>query len=1352
MCRAPRGNEFCTPLRLTCKPHRLESMWSPQRVWLAGLLVAAGILVGGSGIVRGQPLSTTLSGGFEPIGGIGLSATQPVSGSFLLPGNGGLIFRLHHTAGEQFGSRPGFTSFGMHRLTPLAGGVWLLDGQLFLDNEGEAGGSFDSMWRWTTTGETVWGIGLGADITPTSIQHTAQGVVSLEMLRRSWGIRANAYAPFDTNATIQSVFSSPFGLQGTQIVQFATEQQLIERAMSGIDVEFHRRLGVSGELFAGGYAFQNDDAEAAGWKAGLRGDLTDNISAHLQVTHDDLFETRVSGGLTWFFGPGRGVRTAGDRRLTSLVNRNHYVSIDRSGSLSAVASQVLTDQATGDPLHLFFAAEGGTGGGTEGNPTDIATVLADPNFAAGSVLVLVDSGGALTTPIALTADRQQVLGASSGSLLVDLAAATGNPDVQLSFAGLGGRPTLAPTLGPAAIQLSNSGVGHVIAGFTLDGSGGGVDGIRDFDGTPLAPGGTDTLIRDMLIQNFTGTGVFIQPSVNTTIENTIFSGNGTDISLNATGTTLRNILSSGALGDSISLANTAGTTHIENVAVTNSGGAALSLNAAGGEVNVNQFQTTNAGAAGIQVLGGTADINFVGETTISGSGTAAVAVQGGTAELSFDDLMISGSGTHGVLLAGFEGLFTVTRTLSVSGAGGVAAIGVENAGATAVANFGETTIIASGTGTRGIDLNANHAASQLAFENLRVTTLDGIGFSAVNGGLVDFLGTPAEIDARGGAAIDLTSTRGRHDGTAGWRFTSLSSTDSAAAGVRLDSLLDDLQVVGTTSIENASGNGFELSATSGDLLLTTLSIDGAATGLQLIDHTGTFTVTGIDTVAGTGGGIENVDLAARLENATAVNLWNMELRGATQGLLGVLDGAADSEINVHNSTIVGDGDAGIRFETTGGSTGTLTTNLWNNEIAGQSAAIAASAAGGDIVLSAEDNNFAAPTAVAVAVEETGGANVSQARTGNTLNDQSWLRSEDPLLVAGSLGSDGKRENLIADPDVVYDPLTGTWHLYYATNRSSSYTDDSDREYYIQHATSTDGTDWVLDSGQALSLPLTSGAWDAIRVETPSVLIDPTAPADRRFKLYYSGANDFTSGGFPNYQLGLAFSSDGSNFSRLSAAESPYAESGAVLRVGEVLGHLAGFDSGVLADPEIQLIDGTYNLWFSSFAQNASGGVLAFGISRATSADGINWTADNNSPVPSLLWPDTGVGGQQPSVTYNPALDRWETYFTSDAANELTSMPSTFNPSLGAWRAVADDYQNWTIDSSQRAFGWNPAGSYEELGLLTGLEVVVVDDVRHVFYTGWSPIDPPPGFVVPTQSGNLPAVLTLLHATQSAFEH
>lgn len=1275
---------------------------------------------------------------------------QVVSGSFMLPGVAGTLFRLHHTAGEQFGAYPSVTSIGANRMIPLGHGVWLVDGQLLLNNDGELGGSFDSIWRWSSGEQTVWGLGVGADVTPTQGEHVAQGVVSLEMLRRKWGMRGNVYAPFDLEETTQSAFSTGYTLSGTSIVEITTQHLLREAAMSGVDIEFHRNIA-NVEMFAGAYTFESENSDASGFRLGARGDLSENFSANVQVTQDSFFDTRVSGGLTWYFGSGRSIRRTSDRRFTSPVRRNHYVSVDSDGSSLPAGTQIVTDQATGDPLHLFFASEGGAGTGAQGSPTDIATALASPNFGTGSVLVLLDAGGTITTPVQLTADRQQVLGAPTGALAIDLSSSVGQVGAKLALDGLGGRPTLEPTSGAAAIRLSSTGIGHVVSGLTLDGSGGVADGIRDFDGAAASPGGTDTLISDMVIRDFTGTGVLIRPSINTTIENTNFTGNGQDVSLNASNTILRNIVADGATGDSISLANTTGTTTVDNVTISNSTGAGLKLSNSGGQVNVSNLDVTDSGDSAVQVQAGDADIRFTTSTTITGSSGVGVEVQGGTAALTFTDLILNNIAGYGVMLDGHDGLFTVTQSLNVSGATGNAAVSVRNAGANAVANFGKSTISASGAGTLGVDLASNNANSFVVFEDLKLFTADGIGLRGDNGGIVNFTGTPAEVAANGGAAVDLNATRGRHDGVDGWMFTELSSTDSNSFGVRLESLLDEFQVVGATTIDNATGNGFEAVGGSSNVTLTSLSIDGAVNGLDLIDFGGIFTVSGVDSLAGSGGQLDNVDRGAYLENVAVAWLKNMNITATTRGIDGMITNGSDSTISIEDSTIASANDVGVQFNTTNASSGKLTANLGDNTVSGQAASVRVTAAGGDIDFFANQNAFSTPSDDSVLIDESNGATIAQHRTGNTTNQSDWARDESPLLIAGAVGADGKRETVIADPDVVYDSSSGDWHLYYFAARATEYGNDSDVEFYIQHATSLNGTGWTLDIGQALSLPGDVNAWDSIRVETPSVLIDPTASADRRFKLYYAGAGGNTPAGFHDYQLGLAFSSDGSTFTRLSAAESPYGEAGAVLRSGEVLGQLDNYDYGIVADPDIQLIDGTYNLWFSSFAADDQNNTLAFGISHATSADGINWSADITSPVPSLLWPQSGVGGQQPSVAYNSALDRWETYFTSDTAADQARMPSTFNPSTGVWMSTSSDYQNWTHDYTGRSFDWDGDSPHEELGLLTGLEVIVVDDVRHLFYTGWSSIAPPSGFVVPVEGGYDPAVLTLLHATQSAYE-
>ena len=59
--------------------------------------------------------------------------------------------------------------------------------------------------------------------------------------------------------------------------------------------------------------------------------------------------------------------------------------------------------------------------------------------------------------------------------------------------------------------------------------------------------------------------------------------------------------------------------------------------------------------------------------------------------------------------------------------------------------------------------------------------------------------------------------------------------------------------------------------------------------------------------------------------------------------------------------------------------------------------------------------------------------------------------------------------------------------------------------------------------------------------------------------------------------------------------------------------------GIVADPEVVLVDGIYHLFFSSFSCSGATAPRSttFGVAHATLADGITWTIDE-APVRSLL--------------------------------------------------------------------------------------------------------------------------------------
>lgn len=347
-------------------------------------------------------------------------------------------------------------------------------------------------------------------------------------------------------------------------------------------------------------------------------------------------------------------------------------------------------------------------------------------------------------------------------------------------------------------------------------------------------------------------------------------------------------------------------------------------------------------------------------------------------------------------------------------------------------------------------------------------------------------------------------------------------------------------------------------------------------------------------------------------------------------------------------------------------------------------------------------------------------------------------------------TDGAMDTAIADPDLRWDG--GAWHLYYQTPHGTMF--DPAGPQIIRHATSADLATWTFDETPALSIAADAMAWDATHTETPSVAYNPDAPADRRYLLLYSGAAGMLPGHtFPAYAIGAAFSADGVTFSRVPAAESPKAKDGLVLTGADAYPGAAG---AIVADPEVVYVDGTYHLWFSSFACSGTNcaTVDAYGIGHATSTDGVHWAVDA-APVPSLLRAsaDTTTGGAQPSVIYDDVHCRWEMWLTSDSpATENDDQPVEFNNMVGVWRATSTNGATWSINYSfARDFVWDGSAAGEHLGLLTGADIAIKGTGRYMVYVGFDDQNVPTGSFLPdrTQTGFREGVMTLNVATRDA---
>lgn len=362
------------------------------------------------------------------------------------------------------------------------------------------------------------------------------------------------------------------------------------------------------------------------------------------------------------------------------------------------------------------------------------------------------------------------------------------------------------------------------------------------------------------------------------------------------------------------------------------------------------------------------------------------------------------------------------------------------------------------------------------------------------------------------------------------------------------------------------------------------------------------------------------------------------------------------------------------------------------------------------------------------------------------------RGDNPRLRAGT-SFDGLVDVTISDPDVHWDPATDGWRAYFMAARGESFAGPLTQTIREVRG-SADGATWTLVDPPALTASASPAAWDHVNTETPTVVFNPDAPAERRYLLLYSGASEIAPGqSFPAYAIGAAFSADGVRFTRVAAGESPHGEAGLVLTGADVY---PDADEALVADPEVLYHDGVYHLWFSSYGctttTTACDSFAAFGVAHATSTDGVHWTPDAVSPVPGLLR-DPGSpssGGMQPSVVWDDVHCQYELWLTSDGPGENDAQPIEFNNTMGVWRATSDDGDAWTIDyQGERDLAWDPAAPGEPLGMLTGNDGAVRGEQRLMLYVGFDDQQVPDGFFLPdrTPTGYRPGVMALGVATR-----
>ena len=319
----------------------------------------------------------------------------------------------------------------------------------------------------------------------------------------------------------------------------------------------------------------------------------------------------------------------------------------------------------------------------------------------------------------------------------------------------------------------------------------------------------------------------------------------------------------------------------------------------------------------------------------------------------------------------------------------------------------------------------------------------------------------------------------------------------------------------------------------------------------------------------------------------------------------------------------------------------------------------------------------------------------------------------PILKPGFAAyPGGPTVDSVSDPDVLFDENLGLWRMWFAV---SYFEPAGDFFTGIMHAESADGFSWDVTPGLALAHAADSSAWDYTSTETPSVVIDAGADPAERYRLYYSGGNIQTSalGDYPRFQIGGAVSADGYTFTRIAAADSPYGVEGLVLRVEDSLPAYAGrATTGVVADPEARIGNGSYELWFTVIGLDSQDRDVAGGIGFATSPNGTSFTAYSGNPLDSVKRFEEDFTAQ-PSVLRRDD-GTYELWYNADLPDELDRRDIGPNGTIGFWRATGPSATG-PAPPSVRAFAYHPNDPLEERGFSVGADVVRRNGVTRLYY-------------------------------------
>ncbi|MCA9091560.1 MAG: right-handed parallel beta-helix repeat-containing protein, partial [Planctomycetaceae bacterium] len=279
----------------------------------------------------------------------------------------------------------------------------------------------------------------------------------VEALLEQWAFRSNAtfnVGSTQANGLVQGLGTPSYvdqvgGPMGVQNILLSGLQSNFTSALNTVDMNVSRKLDIANaELGAGVYYLSaNHGPNSWGVNGTAEAWLTDNLATNVTVSHDNLFDTTVFGGVSVYFGGPRidadARHASSTSRLWARVQRRRVIPVANYNL--PTADQLAHDPDTGDLITVLQVAE-------------IDDLVAAP--AVGTDIILVDAGATFTglDPIVLS-EGQRLLSASIAHQ-VDTAEIG---SIQIPETDLGGITTIDMSTGNAVVIANNT----EVSGFTI---------------------------------------------------------------------------------------------------------------------------------------------------------------------------------------------------------------------------------------------------------------------------------------------------------------------------------------------------------------------------------------------------------------------------------------------------------------------------------------------------------------------------------------------------------------------------------------------------------------------------------------------------------------------------------------------------------------------------------------------------------------------------------------------------------------------------------------------------------------------------------------------------------------------